>query len=81
MDDSCAGDRWANLQGRHPTWINPGHGISENVVWYVVLSGCARRLEPEHLAPHDLRRRAPSYAIQTAEHLSKSSFFLGTPLF
>jgi hypothetical protein len=25
--------------------------------------------------------RAPSYATQTAENLSKSSFFSGTPLF
>jgi site-specific recombinase XerC len=38
---------------RHGTaW---GTSISENVVWYVVRS-CARRLELDHLAPHDLRR-------------------------
>ena len=34
------------------TWAR---GISENVVWYVVRD-CARRLELEHIAPHDLRR-------------------------
>jgi site-specific recombinase XerC len=59
------------------TW---GRGISENVVWYVVRS-CARRLELEHLAPHISVERAPSYAIQMAGNLSKSSFFSGTPLF
>jgi integrase len=38
---------------RHGTsW---GKGISENVVWYVVRN-CARRMEFDHLAPHDLRR-------------------------
>jgi integrase len=36
------------------TW---GRGVSESVVWYVVRD-CARRLELDHLAPHDLRRYA-----------------------
>jgi integrase len=31
-----------------------GTGISENVVWYVVRD-CAKRLDLDHLAPHDLQ--------------------------
>ena len=79
MDGSCADDRWANLQGRQPTWINLGQGNIREC-WFVVRS-CARRLELEHIAPTISVERAPSYATQTAENLSKSSFFLGTPLF
>src|SRR5207248_529027 len=38
---------------RHGTpW---GKSISENVIWYVVRR-CAERMQPDHLAPHDLRR-------------------------
>jgi integrase len=38
---------------RHGTcW---GKGISENVIWYVVRR-VAERMQPDHLAPHDLRR-------------------------
>ena len=32
-----------------------GHGISQNVVWYVVRT-CCERAGMEHIAPHDLRR-------------------------
>jgi len=50
---SVAAGRVFRAVRRHGTpW---GTGISENVVWYVIRS-CARRLELDHLAPHDLRR-------------------------
>ena len=61
---------------RHGTaW---GTGISENVVWYVVRS-CARRLELDHLAPHDLRRTCAKLCHVNGGHWSKYSFFSVTP--
>jgi len=32
MDSSCAGDRWANVQSRPPTWINLGRGHQK--MWF-----------------------------------------------
>ena len=59
---------------RHGTaW---GTGISENVVWYVVRS-CARRLELDHLAPHDLRRTCAKLCHVNGGELEQIQFLLG----
>jgi site-specific recombinase XerD len=59
---------------RHGTpW---GTGISENVVWYVVRS-CARRLEIDHLAPHDLRRTCAKLCHVNGGELEQIQFLLG----
>ena len=59
---------------RHGTpW---GTGISENVVWYVV-RGCARRLELDHLAPHDLRRTCAKLCHVNGRELEQTQFLLG----
>jgi site-specific recombinase XerD len=55
------------------TW---GRGISENVVWYVVRS-CARRLELEHIAPHDLRRTCAKLCHSNGGELEQIQFLLG----
>jgi site-specific recombinase XerD len=53
-----------------------GTGISENVVWYVVRS-CARRLELDHLAPHDLRRTCAKLCHVNGGELEQIQFLLG----
>jgi integrase len=59
---------------RHGTvW---GSGISENVVWYVV-RGCARRLDLDHLAPHDLRRTCAKLCHVNGGELEQIHFLLG----
>ena len=55
------------------TW---GRGISENVVWYVVRS-CARRLDLEHIAPHDLRRTCAKPCHSNGGELEQIQFLLG----
>ena len=59
---------------RHGTpW---GTGISENVVWYVIRN-CAKRLELEHLAPHDLRRTCAKLCHVNGGELEQIQFLLG----
>ncbi len=59
---------------RHGTaW---GRGISENVVWYVVRD-CARRVELEHVAPHDLRRTCAKLCHVNGGELEQIQFLLG----
>jgi site-specific recombinase XerD len=59
---------------RHGTsW---GKGISENVVWYVVRN-CAREMEFDHLAPHDLRRTCAKLCHVNGGELEQIQFLLG----
>jgi integrase len=53
-----------------------GTGISENVVWYVVRNG-ARRMELDHLAPHDLRRTCAKLCHVNGGELEQIQFLLG----
>ena len=53
-----------------------GNGISEKVIWYVVRS-CARRLELDHLAPHDLRRTCAKLCHVNGGELEQIQFLLG----
>jgi site-specific recombinase XerD len=55
------------------TW---GKGISENVVWYVVRN-CARGMEFDHLAPHDLRRTCAKLCHVNGGELEQIQFLLG----
>lgn len=55
------------------TWES---GISENVVWYVVRN-CARRLEIEHLAPHNLRRTCAKICHLNRGEVKQIQFLLG----
>jgi hypothetical protein len=50
-----------------------GREISENVVWYLVRE-YAKRLCPEHIVPHNLRRTSAKLCHPTVENLSKSNF-------
>jgi site-specific recombinase XerD len=71
---SVATGRVFRAVSRHGTaW---GTGISENVVWYVVRS-CARRLELDHLAPHDLRRTCAKLCHVNGGELEQIQFLLG----
>lgn len=76
MDDSCVGHDWTSIQGGESTRNNVGIGISENVVWYVVRN-CAKRLEFEHLAPHDLRRTCAKLCHVNGGELEQIQFLLG----
>jgi site-specific recombinase XerD len=59
---------------RHGTsW---GHGISENVIWYVVRNR-AERINLEHLAPHDLRRTCAKLCHVNGGELEQIQFLLG----
>jgi integrase len=49
-----------------------GRGVSESVVWYVVRD-CARRLELDHLAPHDLRRTCAKLCHASGGELNTTS--------
>ena len=53
-----------------------GTGISENVVWYVVRN-CAKRLQLDHLAPHDLRRTCAKLCPINEGELEQIQFLLG----
>jgi site-specific recombinase XerD len=76
MADSRIGHDGTSVQAvsRHGTpW---GTGLSENVVWYVVRS-CARRLELDHLAPHDLRRTCAKLCHVNGGELEQIQFLMG----
>ncbi len=71
---SVATGRVFRAVSRHGTpW---GTGISENVVWYVIRN-CARRLELDHLAPHDLRRTCAKLCHVNGGELEQIQFLLG----
>jgi hypothetical protein len=53
-----------------------GHGISENVVWYVIRN-CAQRMDLDHLAPHDLRRTCAKLCHVNGGELEQIQFLLG----
>jgi integrase len=53
-----------------------GRGVSESVVWYVVRD-CARRLELDHFAPHDLRRTCAKLCHASGGELEQIQFLLG----
>ena len=53
-----------------------GCGVSESVVWYVVRD-CARRLEIDHLAPHDLRSTCAKLCHVSGGELEQIQFLLG----
>jgi len=59
---------------RHGTpW---GRGISKNVVWYVIRN-CAKCLEFEQLAPHDLGRTCAKLCHVNGGELEQIQFLLG----
>src|SRR5499427_7622300 len=53
-----------------------GHGISQNVVWYVVRI-CCERTGLEHIAPHDLRRTCAKLCHDSGGELEQIQFLLG----
>src|SRR5215510_6314744 len=53
-----------------------GHGISQNVVWYVVRT-CCQRAGLEHIAPHDLRRTCAKLCHDRGGELEQIQFLLG----
>jgi hypothetical protein len=53
-----------------------GKGLSQNVVWYVVRSGC-ERAGLEHIAPHDLRRTCAKLCHSSGGELEQIQFLLG----
>jgi len=53
-----------------------GHGISQNVVWYVVRI-CCERAGLEHIAPHDLRRTCAKLCHSSGGELEQIQFLLG----
>jgi integrase len=76
MDGSCAGDRWANLQGRQPTWIDVGQRDLREC-GLVRGSELRQRLELEHIAPHDLRRTCAKLCHSNGGELEQIQFLLG----
>jgi site-specific recombinase XerD len=55
------------------TW---GHGISQNVVWYVVRN-CCQRAGLDHIAPHDLRRTCAKLCHDRGGEIEQIQFLLG----
>jgi site-specific recombinase XerD len=53
-----------------------GHGISQNVVWYVVRH-CCQRAGLDHIAPHDLRRTCAKLCHDRGGELEQIQFLLG----
>jgi site-specific recombinase XerD len=53
-----------------------GHGISQNVVWYVVGRYC-RRIGLDHVAPHDLRRTCAKLCHTSGGEIEQIQFLLG----
>jgi len=53
-----------------------GHGISQNVVWYVVRT-CCEKAGLEHIAPHDLRRTCAKLCHDRGGELEQIQFLLG----
>ena len=73
-------DRFAHLlgspAGRHAqAWL--ARLSSTDVVWTAVKQ-YAKRIDVDHLAPHDLRRTVPASATARAANSNKFSFFSGT---
>lgn len=78
-------DGWAEAAGIHDgrlfrsirkngtLW---GHGLTQNVVWYVVKS-CAKRAGVERIAPHDLRRSCARMCHLAGGELEQIQFLLG----
>jgi integrase len=53
-----------------------GHGLTQNVIWYVV-KGCAKRAGIEKVAPHDLRRSCARWCHTGGGELEQIQFLLG----
>jgi site-specific recombinase XerD len=53
-----------------------GHGLSQNVVWYVVRT-CCQKAGLEHIAPHDLRRTCAKLCHDRGGELEQIQFLLG----
>ena len=53
-----------------------GHGVTQNVVWYVVKQ-CAERAGIRNLAPHDLRRSCARMCYEAGGELEQIQFLLG----
>ena len=53
-----------------------GHGLTQNVVWYVVKE-CAKRAGIHNLAPHDLRRSCARMCHESGGELEQIQFLLG----
>lgn len=53
-----------------------GHGLTQNVVWYVVRE-CARRAGIQKLSPHDLRRSCARMCHEAGGELEQIQFLLG----
>lgn len=53
-----------------------GHGVSQNVVWYVVKT-CCERAGLQHIAPHDLRRTCAKLCHSSGGELEQIQFLLG----
>ena len=53
-----------------------GHGLTQNVVWYVVKQ-CAERAGIQKLSPHDLRRTCARLCHEAGGELEQIQFLLG----
>jgi integrase len=53
-----------------------GEGVSQNVVWYVVKTGC-ERAGLQQIAPHDLRRTCAKLCHSSGGELEQIQFLLG----
>ncbi len=53
-----------------------GHGVTQNVVWYVVKQ-CAERAGIRNLSPHDLRRSCARLCYEAGGELEQIQFLLG----
>ena len=53
-----------------------GHGLTQNVVWYVVKQ-CAKRAGIQKLSPHDLRRSCARMCHEAGGELEQIQFLLG----
>ena len=53
-----------------------GHGLTQNVVWYVVKQ-CAQRAGIQKLSPHDLRRTCARLCHEAGGELEQIQFLLG----
>ena len=69
----CEGKIFRAVAGKGKVW---GHGISQNVVWYVVRN-CCQRPGLDHIAPHDLRRTCAKLCHDRGGELEQIQFLLG----
>jgi hypothetical protein len=53
-----------------------GHGITQNVVWYLV-KGCCEKAGLARIAPHDLRRTCAKLCHSSGGELEQIQFLLG----